>query len=249
MPDRPRALFFRLDDVDEPTPATRALVELFLERGIPLHCAVIPGRASPGLARFLLEARERFSGIEIGTHGWMHEDRGWGEFGGGRPYGAQRADVEKGRARMRDLFGDAPVPVFTPPWGRWNRWTPKALADAGYRILSAGFPDSRRQRWLGRWARALGLATLGNVPVSYHPGLLPGGGVIREVSVSLDMAAGPDESSLSRAATRTPVVGVLLHPSDAAGAASLGRLSGFLDLGASGRWGPVVSLSAFLPDA
>lgn len=245
MPDRPRAVFFRLDDVDELTPATRGLVELFLERGIPLHCAVIPGRASPGLARFLLEARERFPGIEIGTHGWMHEDRGWGEFGGGRPYGAQRADVEKGRARMRDLFGDAAVPVFTPPWGRWNRWTPKALADAGYRILSAGFPDSRRQRWLGSSARALGLATIGKAPVSYHPGPVARSG-LTEISVSVDVAADVADlaGAMERACARTPLVGALLHPPDAAGPQAVARLSAFLADCGEGRWGEPRPLSS-----
>lgn len=233
-----RRLFFRLDDVDELTPAVRALVELFVARKLPLHCAVIPGRASPETARFLLASRERFPGIEFGTHGWMHEERGWGEFGGNRPYDAQRADIEKGRARMRDLFGEGSAPVFTPPWGKWNRWTPKALADAGYRILSAGFPDSRRQRWLGPAARALGLATIGRVPVSYHPGPVASSG-LREISVSVDVAADGEDlaGAADRAAARTPLVGVLLHPPDAAGPQAAGRLSTFLDACAEKLWG------------
>ncbi len=246
---RERALFFRLDDVDELTPALRSIVELFAGRKVPLHCAVIPGKATEETARLLLDARARFPGIEIGQHGFRHIDHGWGEFGGRRAADAQRADIEKGRARMRELFSEAVAPVFTPPWGKWNRWTPEALARSGFRVLSCGFPDSRRQRWLGPWARSLGLATVGKVPVSYHPGFLPGGGGIREVSVSLDMAAGPDEASLARAAARTPLVGVLLHPPDAAGSASLERLSAFLELVATGRQGRVAALSEFLPGA
>lgn len=221
MPER--TVFFRLDDVADRSPQAEAMIERFVSRRVPLHCAVIPGKATGEMARWLLAARERFGGVEIGQHGWMHLDHGGGgEFGGARTLADQEGDLAKGREAMDRLFGGEWLPVFTPPWGRWNGATVEALARGGYRILSAGTGRGRGHRMLAPAARALGRRELLGAPVSYHPGSVAGGRGLVEISVSVDLAEGypaprpKDPASVveeaSRAFSATICVGFLLHP-------------------------------------
>lgn len=257
------ALFFRLDDVDAPTSALRVAVELFARRRVPLHCAVVPGRLEAETVHFLRDVHAVFPGLEIGQHGWRHVDHaGGGEFGGARDAASQESDIARGREALASAFPGLWRPVFTPPWGKWNAATARALARAGFHVLSAGFPDSRRQRWLGPLAKALGRATVGGVPISYHPGFVPGAPALREISVSVDFAATAGDAArratslaeaVRRARARTDRIGVLLHPVDFMNPEAVAGISCFLEEGdglppATGLW-DLAAREGFLENA
>lgn len=138
----PLRIFFRNDDVDEDEATLRRLLRFFLERETPINLGVIPGRLTAACAELLAQsigaAPELF---ELNQHGWLHlnherEGRKC-EFGPGRTYDAQLADIAQGRERMTEAFGHNWFPVFVPPWNRCTDETRRALDHLGFRALSA----------------------------------------------------------------------------------------------------------------
>jgi hypothetical protein len=138
----PLHVFLRDDDVDEDERTLRRLLGLFLPRKIPINLGVIPGRLVASgvelLTQYVIDAPAL---IELNQHGWLHinheaEGRKY-EFGPGRTYAEQLADIEKGQSRMTEAFGAHWFPVFIPPWNRCNEDTYRALDQLGFRALSA----------------------------------------------------------------------------------------------------------------
>ena len=134
---RAPVLWWRDDDVTEPTPALDRLIALTSKIGAPLTLAAIPARVSPALA-------ERIAGdksVSVAVHGWAHANHApasekKAEFRAHRPLPHRRAEVERGLATIIDLFGAQALPVFIPPWNRIAPDMPETLAQGGYRALS-----------------------------------------------------------------------------------------------------------------
>src|SRR5215468_1865296 len=138
----PLRLFFRDDDVDEDEATLRRLLRLFLRRGAPLNLGVIPGRLTAAGAELLAQSLNAApASLELNQHGWRHlnherEGRKC-EFGPGRTYAEQLADIARGQARMTGAFGPRWFPVFIPPWNRCAEDTYRAIDQLGFRALSA----------------------------------------------------------------------------------------------------------------
>jgi peptidoglycan/xylan/chitin deacetylase (PgdA/CDA1 family) len=143
----PLRIFFRNDDVDEDEAAARRLLQLFLRRMIPVNLGVIPGRLTAACIELLTRSVSAAPAlIELNQHGWRHlnherEGRKC-EFGPGRTYAEQSADITQGQARMTESFGSRWFPVFIPPWNRCNEDTCRVLDQLGFRALSAKQGDS-----------------------------------------------------------------------------------------------------------
>lgn len=78
--------------------------------------------------------------LSVHQHGYAHlnhEQSGRKcEFGATRSRDSQRADIEAGKYRLKDLFGPTTEPIFTPPWNRCTADTAACLRDAGFELLS-----------------------------------------------------------------------------------------------------------------
>jgi peptidoglycan/xylan/chitin deacetylase (PgdA/CDA1 family) len=134
-------ILFRDDDVDEDEDSLRRLLDLFLERTVPVNLEVIPGRLTRPAALLLRRHLDRQPDlIEIDQHGWMHlnherEGRKF-EFGPSRSFDQQLADIASGRRALEAAFGGEFSAVFTPPWNRCTAETYRALDQLGFRVLS-----------------------------------------------------------------------------------------------------------------
>ncbi|MBI1762958.1 MAG: hypothetical protein HYR56_16145 [Acidobacteria bacterium] len=139
--DAPLRLFFRDDDVDEDEPSLHRLLNLFQHAETPLNLGVIPGRLTEaGLALLTTFQQRQPQLIELNQHGWLHTNHERTgkkcEFGPGRSFDEQLADIAAGQARMNTAFGSAWFPVFIPPWNRCTEATAQALEALDFRVLS-----------------------------------------------------------------------------------------------------------------
>jgi len=134
---RPATLWWRDDDATTPTPALARLLELASRHDVPLALAVIPDAATPALAA----AVDELPWVTLLQHGCRHRNHApagekKAEFGPHRPLPALLADLGAGQARLAELFGARPLPVFVPPWNRIAEQLVAALPPAGVRGLS-----------------------------------------------------------------------------------------------------------------
>ena len=142
---RTPGVFFRADDIGAGGRAFNALCKLFREYQVPLAMAVVPGWLSQIRVKKLFRqapAEEMLWGWH--QHGWRHVN--WqrtgarSEFGKERPYEKQWQDIWRGQQKMREIFGDHLLPVFTPPWNHLSRSTLKILHELGFRAVSLTEP-------------------------------------------------------------------------------------------------------------
>lgn len=134
-------IWWRDDDAIEPTPALDRLLAMAKQFGAPLHLAVIPGMAKPGLADRLRDATDLF----VLTHGWRHQnhappDQKKAEFGAHRPLPAMSEEIASAHRRLTELFGDKSLPVFTPPWNRIAPEVAGQLQGLGFQAISTFLP-------------------------------------------------------------------------------------------------------------
>ncbi len=138
----PLRFFFRDDDVDADEATLRRLLRIFLRREVPINLGVIPARLTAAGAKLMEQSvRSAPTLIELNQHGWRHLNHERGgrkcEFGPGRTFDEQLADIARGQTRMTEAFGPNWFPVFIPPWNRCNEDTYRALDQLGFRALSA----------------------------------------------------------------------------------------------------------------
>jgi peptidoglycan/xylan/chitin deacetylase (PgdA/CDA1 family) len=134
------AIFFRADDVGVPGDKCRRMLELFREHGVPLHLAVTPAWLGPGR----WEVLKKWAGPDDlwcwHQHGWRHQNHQRsgkkGEFGADRTEDALRADLRKGRDKLRAILGQDFAPVFTPPWNRFDHRVGPILMELGFTAVS-----------------------------------------------------------------------------------------------------------------
>lgn len=221
----PTTIFIRDDDIGAWTPAAATFVETFRSRSIPVSYQVIPARLTEECADRLRTIKaEAPHLIELGQHGLEHEMIVGGkhvghEFGHERDYATQRAAIRKGREIMSTMLGTAfDGRMFTPPRHRFNRDTVIAAAEEGFDIFSAAAYGDGPRRIVYRVGRALGLGSIANRGISYHPGKRPEAS-IRELSIAVAVDDGPPRTrrvddvmvEVDRAARHVPVVGLMLH--------------------------------------
>jgi hypothetical protein len=134
-------VFIRDDDAGWNDAQLLALLDVTERCGVPIDLAAIPGAMSAGLARFLRARIAAAPGlVDVHQHGSTHlNHEGEGrkcEFGVSRDAAAQRADLTRGQAQLREHFGDLLLPIFTPPWNRCTEATTALLAELGFAALS-----------------------------------------------------------------------------------------------------------------
>ncbi|WP_424984906.1 polysaccharide deacetylase family protein [Microbulbifer sp. S227A] len=135
-------LWWRDDDAITATPQLERLHDLARRLDMPVHLAVIPAHAQPSLTGVIGPHM-----VPV-LHGWAHANHApphekKAEFGAHRDPGTLLAELERGRARLRTLFGDALAPMFVPPWNRIAADLPARLPGLGLRMLSTFTPRAR----------------------------------------------------------------------------------------------------------
>jgi hypothetical protein len=139
---RPATFWWRDDDAVEPSPALDRLLDLATSWHTPLALAVIPARASSGLAERLAGAGEQ---IAVLQHGFDHANHAADgekrvELSEQRPRAALREELARGRAILATLFGGRDLPVLVPPWNRMDQGLIPELPALGFRGLSTHTP-------------------------------------------------------------------------------------------------------------
>jgi len=145
---RTHAIFFRADDIGAGGRAFEALCRLFRHHEVPLAMAVVPGWMS-GVRKSQLFREAPLDEPYWGwhQHGWRHVN--WqrigkkSEFGEQRPFEKQWRDVWQGQQKMKEIFGDRLVQVFTPPWNRLCNATMKILQELDFQGVSLASPLPR----------------------------------------------------------------------------------------------------------
>lgn len=138
--DGPVRFFFRDDDAGWDDAALERLLDVFADHGLPVDVAAIPAAITARTVELLtVRATSRGDDVAVHQHGYAHvnheaEGRKC-EFGVSRAPEQQGADLEAGRALLRERVGDVPS-LFTPPWNRCAPWTGRVLRDLGFEVLS-----------------------------------------------------------------------------------------------------------------
>jgi len=139
---RAARLWLRDDDAVAATPALERLAALTRNAGIFALIAVIPARAEPGLADFVM----RQPHWQVAVHGFAHvnhasEGEKKAELGAHRPLDQVLADIAQGRERLKILFAEKLAPVLVPPWNRIDGAVAKELPRLGFAVLSTFGPE------------------------------------------------------------------------------------------------------------
>jgi peptidoglycan/xylan/chitin deacetylase (PgdA/CDA1 family) len=141
---RAASFWWRDDDAIEPTPALDRLLALGRMTGVPITLAVIPGKATPALAKRL--ACE--PAIAVVQHGWTHTNhagpgRSKAELAADRPISFMIGELARGALALDRLFGRNWTRALVPPYNRIAADLATALPMAGYIGLSTYGPRRR----------------------------------------------------------------------------------------------------------
>ncbi len=129
-------LWWRDDDAIEPTPQLDRMLELSARFAVPLGLAVIPAHAKSALAARLQSEPT----VDILQHGFAHKNHAnpgerAAEFGPQRSLDVQLAEQVRGW-RMLEAFARR-VPIFVPPWNRYDSALAVGFAVQGITAISA----------------------------------------------------------------------------------------------------------------
>ncbi len=134
---KPARLWWRDDDAAVTGPKLDQLIRVSANAGLLL--AVIPKLCEKTLCSLFSEAPL----LRIAQHGYAHINhapRGQGlgawELGMHRGIDAVLADLDRGRERLEDYFGDFFLPVVVPPWNKIDPLLFAPLAERGYSAVS-----------------------------------------------------------------------------------------------------------------
>lgn len=221
-------VFFRNDDVrnvlDE---SLISLTSLCIRHRVPVSHAVEPGNVTNEVAEWLIAEKKKYPElIEIIQHGFNHNLLNPSqkmEFGGTRSFEDQYNDLKKGKAIMDQMFGGLWSPVFTFPYGTYNKFSLQAINQLGYKAISSKMQFSLKVRLKNFIGKLIGTDMLLGKKINYHPDLRKGYN-FREISVSANLIkkytgdSQADHYSLEEiknqveiASKHTKIIGVLFH--------------------------------------
>ncbi len=133
-------VWLRDDDCVAPTTALERLASLCGGAGLPILLAVIPAPAQDALAPWIAA----HPAVTPCQHGFAHADHAPpGERArelGGRPVETVLGELERGRAKLRGVFGPALCDVLVPPWNRIDADVIPRLPGLGFSALSCFAP-------------------------------------------------------------------------------------------------------------
>lgn len=195
---RVATFWWRDDDASDVTPALDRLLQLQQSTSVPLTVAVIPSRATQGLADCL----NGLAGIAVVQHGFAHQNHAGpgekkSEFPATRPLQARLEDLRAGEEIMQRLFPKRQR-VLVPPWNR--------IAEMSTDLAAMGF------------------AALSGFKLRQRPYAAPG---LAQVNTQIDPVdwRGGDVTSGCRAALTTALTVLQLLRGDAAPQQALGLLT------------------------
>lgn len=171
----PKYVYFRNDDVNSLDNELIEVTELFHEQGIPIIHAVEPANVKNDTVKWLLglkEAQPRLT--EIMQHGFDHQKRDVGEFGGNRPFEDQLKDIAEGKRIMKEKFGKHFLNAINFPFGPYNRGTIRAIRELKYDIVSSHYNHRFSRRIIYALGNALAVGQLFGKHVSHHMKNYPG---------------------------------------------------------------------------
>jgi len=219
--------FFRNDDVNVLDTELVEVTRRCTEQGVPLSHAVEPANVTDEAVAWLRGEKAKDARlVEITQHGFDHELRDIGEFGGDREFEDARGDLARGREILEQKFGDDFLSALNFPFGLYNQNAIRAADAVGYRIICAHFNARRSRRMMYAVGRALRMGQILGKHVSHHLDFYPRTKMFSvDVSISfIDRYIGPHGSntctfhSLDEIKRRvelwmphTPVIGLLLH--------------------------------------
>lgn len=134
---RVATLWWRDDDAADRTPAVERLIGLAESAGIRIHLAVIPAPLTDRLTGYVLAS----PWPRVLQHGYAHINyapKGTGnwELGDHRPKSVVLDELEAGRVRLEEHFGERFLPVLVPPWTRIAESLVPDLTGVGFVALS-----------------------------------------------------------------------------------------------------------------
>jgi hypothetical protein len=138
MAGREVALWWRDDDVIEPTPELARLTGISRQYDIPLSLAVIPANMS----ETLVKNTDLFAADTcLLVHGLDHQNRApadkkKAEFASQRPLADMAADLVRALDLLKRAFPDHALPVLVPPWNRIPDAVIPVLTEIGFVGLS-----------------------------------------------------------------------------------------------------------------
>lgn len=131
----PVSFWWRDDDAVEPSIALDRLERLAARFSLRVHIAVVAARASQPLADRVAQS----GNLVPLVHGWRHANHApegikKSEFG--TPRQEASAEITQAVGRLKNLFGDSLLPMFVPPWNRFDPCYLPVLESSGCRALS-----------------------------------------------------------------------------------------------------------------
>jgi len=143
--------WLRDDDCVAVTPALDRLTALCSAAGMPILLAVIPESAEPGLADWVAV----HPAVTPCQHGFAHRNHAAPgeracELAGTRSVGSVLDELERGRARLRAMFGRRASDILVPPWNRIDADLVAHLPRLGFRALSTFGPTPEQDAGIRR---------------------------------------------------------------------------------------------------
>ncbi len=219
--------FFRNDDVNILDPELVEVTRRCTEQGVPISHAVEPANVTDEAVAWLRDQKVRDPRlIEITQHGYDHELRDRGEFGGDRSYEDALADLERGRDILLEKFDGDFLSALNFPFGIYNQNAMRAADATGFRIICSHFNARKSRRLMYAVGRTLGMGQFLGKHISHNLDYYPRTKMFSvDVSISfIDRYIGPHGSntctfhSLDEIKRRvemwmphTPVIGLLFH--------------------------------------
>jgi len=144
-------VWLRDDDCVAVTPALDRLTALCTAAGMPILLAVIPEPAEPGLADWVAA----HPAVTPCQHGFAHRNHAAPgeracELAGTRSVGSVLDELERGRARLRAMFGRRLSDILVPPWNRIDGEIVRLLPGLGFTVLSTCGPTPERNAGIRR---------------------------------------------------------------------------------------------------
>lgn len=166
-------IFLRNDDVrDSLDKELVQMTNLCIKYDVPISHAVEPANITQEVIDWLLEVKKQYPQlVEIIQHGYDHNRKHPElkmEFGGNRTYADQLSSIYKGKELMDTFFGDQWDPVFTFPYGTYNKDTLRAIDKLGYRAISSKINFSPRNLIKNKLGKLLNRDFLFDKKISYH---------------------------------------------------------------------------------
>ena len=130
--------WWRDDDAIESSPQLQRLLQLAARHRLPVALAVIPESLRDTLPVRLDEAPN----VSVLQHGYAHRNPApkgerKRELGGDYPLERARREIETGRDRLSEAFGNRFLEVMVPPWNRIDDEVQGLLPELEFRGISA----------------------------------------------------------------------------------------------------------------